>query len=228
MIEELMVAPPGYLNFRLRKSCLVQVLTSIHKEKHLFGHGLLDKAQQVSLSSWRKGAFNGNQLANGLNSEMIGPTSRRDPASFMGYVQGRCDSLIRLIQEESFNSVEAKIDPPLFNEDEWQSIQKLFATEGSVFEPALDIRDQAPASSRTLVVRLDGLPVELKQAVLNNDPSRLIRYAFEVASDLEEFRQSVRFYTEEKALLTAKLGVLTAGQQVLSNCLKLVGAANPE
>src|SRR5262249_50876983 len=121
LIEELSVVAPGYLNFHLRNACLAEVLCLIHQKKDVYGQELLDDSQQAALSLWREFASAlGNGKTRGLdsmNSEMIGPTSRQDPASFMGYVHGRCDSVIRLIQEESFNIVEGKIDPPLFIKD---------------------------------------------------------------------------------------------------------------
>src|SRR5262249_31076120 len=153
---------------------------------------------------------------------------RRDPVKFMRYVYSRCTSLLRLAQEEYPNTHERRIDPPPFDEGEWRRLQNLFATECGIFEPVFATAGERLASPRIFVLRLDSMSGELEHWENANDSLRLGRYAYEVATGLEEFRQTVRFQTEGRALLAAALGVLSAGCQVLSNLGERIGVALPE
>ncbi|PWT94880.1 MAG: hypothetical protein C5B53_12210 [Candidatus Melainabacteria bacterium] len=220
LIEELSVVAPGYLNFHLHTTCLAQVLGQIHREKRSYGQ---------SSPGQRALFLENHQLAAaiGFDPGMIGPTSRRDPVEFMRYVYARCMSLLRLAQEEYPNTHEGRIDPPPFDKAEWQKLQKLFATECSIFEPAFVSQGERVVLARTLVLRLDSMSSELEHWENANDSLRLGRYAYEVATGVEEFRQTVRFQTEERALLAAALGVLSAGCQVLSNLGERIGVALP-
>jgi len=235
LIEELLVVAPGYLNFHLRTACLTQVLCEIHREKQFYGQSRLARASLSLENSQQKYnspslSLDNDQLAAtiGFDPEMVGPTSRRKPLEFMRYVYARCSSLLNLAHQEYPNVHEGRIDPPPFENTEWQKLQNLFATEYSIFEPAFVRQGKTLALPRTLTLRLDALSFELDHLENGKDSLRLFRYAYEVATCLEEFRQTVRIQTDDRALLAGALGVLAAGCQVLSNLFKPIGVILPE
>ena len=81
---------------------------------------------------------------------------------------------------------------------------------------------------RELIMALASFPGEIKAAAAAMDPSRINRYATDVASRFHRFYNACRLRGEEPALAAARLALADAAKIVLENALRLLGVSAPE
>jgi len=86
----------------------------------------------------------------------------------------------------------------------------------------------ATAQERELIKQLSELPDELLRAANSLDPSRINRYATELAARFHRFYNSCRIKGEEPAVRDARLKLADDTRIVLRNGLKLIGVDAPE
>ncbi len=81
---------------------------------------------------------------------------------------------------------------------------------------------------RELIRSIASFPGEIAGAAAELDPSRINRYATELASRFHKFYNACRIRGEEPALAQARLALAAAAKQVLANALGILGVAAPE
>lgn len=81
---------------------------------------------------------------------------------------------------------------------------------------------------RALMEMLSRLPGEIEIAESRMDPSRLTRYAVDLASAFHTFYNARRVNVEDAALKKARLALVLATRQVLENVSGLLGISAPE
>ena len=79
-----------------------------------------------------------------------------------------------------------------------------------------------------LVSKLDAYPDILNKAAFNAEPHLMVHYLRELATLLHAYYNAHQFIIEDTALRNARLTLITATRQVLSNGLKLLGVSAPE
>lgn len=79
-----------------------------------------------------------------------------------------------------------------------------------------------------LVRRMSVMPDELVEAVKEMQPSRMARYAYELAGEFHRFYTECRVVSEDKALTAARLALADAVRITLANLLPLMGITAPE
>nr|WP_090647457.1 arginine--tRNA ligase [Paenibacillus sp. UNC496MF] len=79
-----------------------------------------------------------------------------------------------------------------------------------------------------LLRKIGELPLEIAEAAAQYAPHRLIRYVYELASQLHSYYRAERVITEDAAQTQARFALLGATRVAIANVLKLVGVSAPE
>lgn len=109
-----------------------------------------------------------------------------------------------------------------------QSLLSMLAADG--YKPA----EKADASlltapqERELIKALATFPGEIRQAAQELDPSRINKYATEVASRFHKFYNACRIRGEEENLVRARLLLVADTGIVLENALSILGVTAPD
>ncbi len=80
---------------------------------------------------------------------------------------------------------------------------------------------------RDLIRAIAGFPGEIRAAAAELDPSRINRYATELASRFHKFYNACRIRGEDPAVAAARLALAAAVKQVLENALGILGVTAP-
>ena len=83
-------------------------------------------------------------------------------------------------------------------------------------------------AEKDLIRQLAALPEEIRQAALNYDPSRINRFAAELASRFHKFYTVCRIKGAEPGVLEARLFLADSVRKVLENALGIIGVSAPE
>lgn len=97
--------------------------------------------------------------------------------------------------------------------------------------PEIDETDLSPLTSEQeldVIKQLSALPDEIAAAARDYDPSRINRYATELAARFHRFYNSCRIKGEEPEILKARLLLADCVRRVIAQSLKLVGVSAPE
>ena len=81
---------------------------------------------------------------------------------------------------------------------------------------------------RELIRAIAGFPGEIQGAAAELDPSRINRYATELASRFHKFYNACRIRGEAGEVAEARLALAAAAKQVLENALGILGVSAPE
>jgi arginyl-tRNA synthetase len=81
---------------------------------------------------------------------------------------------------------------------------------------------------RSLIRMLADLPDEINGAVDKMDPSKITRYAMDVASGFHSFYNACRVRTDDLALMKARVELVRSVQRVLKNVTRIIGIHAPE
>jgi arginyl-tRNA synthetase len=80
----------------------------------------------------------------------------------------------------------------------------------------------------TILTTLSRYPEVLEKAALNYEPHQLIHYLRALANDFHAYYNAHQFLVDDVSLRNARLNLITAIKQVLSNGLNLLGIHSPE
>lgn len=81
---------------------------------------------------------------------------------------------------------------------------------------------------RALIKQIAVLPEEIRLAARDYDPSRINRYAIELAARFHRFYNACRIKDAEADVLSARLKLADATRQVLENAMAIIGVDAPE
>ena len=101
-------------------------------------------------------------------------------------------------------------------------------------EDGMHVPDRADASvltteqERDLIKAIASFPGEIRMAADDLDPSRINRYATELATRFHRFYNACRIRGEEPAIAEARLALAAATRIVLQNALHILGVTAPE
>ena len=133
----------------------------------------------------------------------LGLAVRQDsenPVYYVQYAHARICSLISMLDSEGFKVPDYKeIDIGLLN------------TEAEL----------------ELIKQISLLPEEIRLAARDYDPSRINKYAIELAAKFHRFYSACRIKGEERGILTTRLKLADTTRAVIQNCLELLGITAP-
>jgi arginyl-tRNA synthetase len=91
-----------------------------------------------------------------------------------------------------------------------------------------DLNPLTAAHELALMQRLSEFPEVVQDAAQELAPHMVANYLKELASDLHSYYNAQQFLVEDETLKLARLALISATQQVLSNGLNLLGVSAPE
>lgn len=92
----------------------------------------------------------------------------------------------------------------------------------------VDVSVLTTEQERALLKQLAALPEEVRLAARDYDPSRINRYAIELAGCFHRFYSACRIKGAEESVLRARLKLADATRQALQNALAIIGVTAPE
>ena len=110
------------------------------------------------------------------------------------------------------------------------SILKNLAAEGIVYEPltASQMECLTEGAETELIRHLGALPEEIVEAAKVYDPSKITRYAMDLATLFHKFYNACRVKGNDQALTAARLALCVCVKQTLENVLSLLKIDAPE
>jgi arginyl-tRNA synthetase len=84
------------------------------------------------------------------------------------------------------------------------------------------------AHEEALLTRLSAYPEALENAALNHTPHMLAHYLTDLARDFHTYYNAHQFIVDDEALCQARLTLISAVRQVITNALGVMGVSAPE
>jgi len=124
-----------------------------------------------------------------------------NPVYYIQYAHARIRSLVQMLAEEGYSvPLTAQVD----------------------FSKLLGEHEQ------NLMKQIARLPEEIRVAARDYDPSKINRYALELAASFHSFYSHCRMRGEEESLLKARLKLAEITRQTIACCLDILGISAPE
>jgi arginyl-tRNA synthetase len=110
------------------------------------------------------------------------------------------------------------------------SILKNLAAEGIVYNPltAEQMECLTESAEMELIRHLGALPEEIVEAARVYDPSKITRYAMDLATLFHKFYNACRVKGSDEGLMAARLALCVCVKQTLENVLSLLKIDAPE
>lgn len=110
------------------------------------------------------------------------------------------------------------------------SLVKMLAEEGEQVISAgdVDLDQIAGSNERNLIKRIASLPEEIRMAARDEDPSKINRYACDLAASFHSFYSHCRIKGEAPEVLRARLKLADTARSVIATCLDILGVSAPE
>jgi arginyl-tRNA synthetase len=108
------------------------------------------------------------------------------------------------------------------------SLLKTLTEDGLTLPENADASLLTQPQERDLIKAIASFPGEIRMAAEDLDPSRINRYATELASRFHKFYNACRIRGEEPTVAQARLALADATKTVLENALGILGVTAPE
>ncbi|MBJ6360676.1 arginine--tRNA ligase [Paenibacillus sp. GCM10012307] len=128
-------------------------------------------------------------------------TSNENPVFYVQYAYARICSIFRQAEEQGVS------------------------TEGMA---SADFSKLTAEAEFDLLRKLGELPQEIAEAAAQYAPHRIVRYVYELASQLHSYYRAERVITEDGGQTLARLALLAAVRTAIGNVLRLLGVTAPE
>ncbi len=161
--------------------------------------------------------------------ELAKRQKRENPSFYIQYAHARCSSILRKAVEPSIDRETGEERPAPLTPETLAQFEKELIGDSDLFFAVFDEDPAKFTYQKNLIMRLQALPEEVKDAAINWQPGRLAHYAYEVANSLQKFyEESQVIIPDNVPVMKARLGVVMATRQVLANVLKIIGVSAPE
>ncbi len=109
-------------------------------------------------------------------------------------------------------------------------IIKMLANKETFVKPCkeLDVTLLSDSKEIELMKELARFPEEIRQAAIVREPSKITKYAMDLAAAFHGFYSACKVDCEDKALAEARLKLVSATGQVIKNALSAMGITAPE
>lgn len=163
-----------------------------------------------------------------LNLQQAVAANGENPLFVVQYAYARCCAVMRRALEAYVDSEGLK--EALISEKDWLNFLDCCKHSPDLFVPLFDQDPVVSLQQKALISRLEEFPEVVQWAVGDRQPARIAVYAVELANDLQKFYQLCRIIndTEKLSVSKARLGLIFATRQVLSNALGIIGVSTPE
>jgi arginyl-tRNA synthetase len=134
--------------------------------------------------------------------ELAKSTSNDNPVYYIQYAHARICSVLRQLDEK-----------------------------GHVYDMSIGLENLhllSESHEKALLTQLSSYPSLIEAAALNREPHQLAHYLRDLANDFHTYYNANQFIVDNEALRNARLALVVATQQILRNCLHLLGVSAPE
>lgn len=108
------------------------------------------------------------------------------------------------------------------------SIFRNLSEENIEFDNTGDFSLLVEKEERELLENLINFPVEIESSAISYDPSRITKYALDIASNFHTFYNACRVRNEDIKLMQARLSLIMLTKNVIKNTLAILGVTAPE
>lgn len=163
-----------------------------------------------------------------LNLQQAVAGNGENPLFVVQYAYARCCAVLRRALEPYADSEGLK--DALIEEQDWLNFLDCCKQNPDLLVPLFDSDPAISLQQKALINRLEEFPEAVQWAVRDWQPARIAAYAVELANDLQKFYQLCRIIncSEKLSVSKARLGLIFATRQVLSNALGIIGVSTPE
>lgn len=151
---------------------------------------------------------------------------QRNAAFAVQYAYARCGGLLRGASEPGFN--ESGFEPALIEAAQWSELIGQWGRPENfsvLFTASVNTHEQY---QKDLISMLESFPELVRQSLYSRQPGRIAQYSADLAGLLDRYLASVNFYDDHLSVLKARLGLIFAVKQVLTNALGIIGLSAPE
>ena len=125
--------------------------------------------------------------------------SNENPVFYCQYAHARISSILRVLAEEKIN-----------------------------FDNTGDFSLLTEKEEKELIEKLISLPSEIESAAVSYDPSRITKYALDIAGCFHSFYNACRVKNEDEKLMQARISLIMLTKNVIKNTLTILGVEAPE
>lgn len=156
-------------------------------------------------------------------------SSDENPVYYVQYAHARACSILRNSVQNRINQDTGKEVESILTENELSSLVSSEKFDSDVLDILWQQEDENSINAtKALILKLESFEDLIINAVKNRTPYQIARYAQELASDFHSFYSVSRVLTDNSELTKAKLSIVFATKQVISNALKILGVSAPE
>ncbi|MDD3150893.1 MAG: arginine--tRNA ligase [Candidatus Gastranaerophilales bacterium] len=155
--------------------------------------------------------------------------SDENPVYYVQYAHARACSILRNATSERFDQETKKELAPFIESEKFNSLinsEKFDLNNLSSLWKKSD--ENASKATKTLILKLESFEDLILNSAKNRAPYMIARYVQELASDFHHFYAYSRVLNVEDNLMIARLSIVQAVKQVISNALNILGVSSPE
>lgn len=180
-------------------------------------HGVDDLLQELGAFVLRFYLVQANCQAFQLDLDLARQCHLRNAAFAVQYAYARCAGLLRRAFEPAYN--ESGFEEPLIDAAQWSELELIGAwgrpeSFSALFTAAVNMHEQY---QKDLISMLEAFPDLVRQSLYSRQPGSIAHYTADLAGLLERFLASVNFYDDHLSVSKARLGLIFAVKQVLTN-----------
>ncbi|MDD3436092.1 MAG: arginine--tRNA ligase [Candidatus Gastranaerophilales bacterium] len=157
--------------------------------------------------------------------ELAKTASDENPVFYVQYAHARACSILRNAVAEKIDTQTGQKIPAPISEKELAELSENY--DKNILAPIFEEKETFD-SARKLILKLEEYKSLIKFSAENRQVYTICRYVQELAVDFHSFYTVSRVITEDKAMMKARLALVTATKTVLKNALDLLGVSAPE
>lgn len=151
--------------------------------------------------------------------ELAKKQSSENAVYYIQYAHARCAGIIRRATEG---------EKAILSQEQWMHYRQEYKNSAGVFEPLFSEETAVVAHQKALIALLADFPEVVVQAAQTRAVYLIAHYAYDVATQLQKVYETSPVLTANVEVTKARLGLIAATQQVLSNALGLLAIEAPE
>ena len=155
--------------------------------------------------------------------------SDENPVYYAQYAHARACSILRTAVAERFDQDTKESLPSFFTKEELDLLFNSKSFDESLFSALWDTKNEKEIeSTRTLVLKLESFEDIVLNSAKSRAPYLIAKYIQELAGDFHYFYTFSRVLNTEKSIMKARISLVYATKQVMSNALTLLAVHAPD
>ncbi len=197
---QLDIAPPGFLNFKLKKKAFQEII-----RKSLFRSDSL--------------LFDPADSSRQASGEAASTSSIEEPVFPLYYAHARCSAILRQAIESRIDIQELRVLEPLLSKTSWVNWLENAVNSDAFLLQLLDEKLPEYAFLRALILDLDELDELIRVDAVDN---QLRKYALNLAYSVNEYLDASRQLSIDEDELCARLSLILATRNTLAASMKRI------